>query len=246
MWIARRIAVALSLSRYIAAELDPVSTAKMGMDAMSVVDDRLRVHVIDWLRAVDASIMPLIISGNTNAPVIMIAETAADDQRRRTIKSVFTDLVARPVSLSWIAPRWHFLTFGSGPRLIALLDFENNDLRADARMKRRSQRCDFIFPREGPSVLDPAGSRDRCEIGTEAGSVFCIPVSEYCSLSRTTMDRLAGPCCLMVLNDPIPIRISSSPRARERPPQGLRQSTGQALRTLDPLWAVGNIETAQS
>ena len=55
-----------------------VGTCKMGQDPMAVVDDQLRVHGLSGLRIADASIMPTVPSGNTNAPVVMVAEKAAD------------------------------------------------------------------------------------------------------------------------------------------------------------------------
>ncbi len=107
--MVRRIAQAPAFAKYVAMEREPgaeatsdeallaharekgstifhpTSTCRMGSDPLAVVDSRLRVHGIDGLRVADCSIMPKVVSGNTNAPAVMIGEKCAhmilEDQR---------------------------------------------------------------------------------------------------------------------------------------------------------------------
>ena len=69
---------AVEAGKYANTIFHPVSTCRMGKDENAVVSDQLKVHGIKNLRVIDASVMPYITSGNTNAPTIMIAEKGAD------------------------------------------------------------------------------------------------------------------------------------------------------------------------
>ena len=73
-----RAQLAEHVRRYTQTLYHPVGTCALGGADSAVVDPQLRVRGVDRLRVVDASVMPTVVHGNTNAPVVMIAEKAAD------------------------------------------------------------------------------------------------------------------------------------------------------------------------
>ena len=104
----------LAFAREVGATIfHPSGTCKMGSDPMAVTDDRLRVHGVGGLRVVDCSIMPTLVSGNTSAPAVMIAEKASDmilaDARRAmaAVDSPRERQPARPERASGAEPRGH-------------------------------------------------------------------------------------------------------------------------------------------
>ena len=84
----------------------PVGTAKMGLasDPLAVVDERLRVHGLEGLRVIDASVMPTITSGNTNTPTIMIAakgsEMVIEDGKRVSLHPLYPMAGLEPATQS--------------------------------------------------------------------------------------------------------------------------------------------------
>ncbi|MDQ0323008.1 choline dehydrogenase-like flavoprotein [Pararhizobium capsulatum DSM 1112] len=79
------------IRQYACCDYHPVGTCKMGVDEEAVVDPQLRVRGVRGLRVADSSIMPVLLSGNTNGPSMMIGEKAADLIRDNVSRTVVQD-----------------------------------------------------------------------------------------------------------------------------------------------------------
>ena len=90
----------------------PVGTCKMGNDEFAVVDDKLRVRGVENLRVIDASVMPTLIGGNTNAPTIMIADKISDASLKIFKAVDFPDPnePVRPIAI-FLLKRWSKIPF---------------------------------------------------------------------------------------------------------------------------------------